>query len=151
MIISWPCSTRNAAWKTNKKNKKKMMMPLIHTQPPAGQPRRRDQEIRNNCESPLLSGNGLLLTGVPDEVHIAGYRRLSFNIAYAAENRSHAFLKKAIEGYHAEIRMGELAQQRGQSDSVKKFGQVLSDDHSAANQKAMQAAKSMDGACAWWP
>jgi putative membrane protein len=53
-------------------------------------------------------------------------------IAYAAENRSHSFLKKAIEGNHAEIRMGELAQQRGQSDSVKKFGQVLSDDHSAA-------------------
>jgi putative membrane protein len=40
--------------------------------------------------------------------------------------------------------MGQLAQQKGQSDSVKKFGQILSDDHSAANQKAMEAAKSMD-------
>jgi putative membrane protein len=65
-------------------------------------------------------------------------------IAYAAENPSHAFLKKAIEGNHAEIQMGQLAQQKGQSDSVKKFGQILSDDHSAANQKAMEAAKSMD-------
>jgi putative membrane protein len=65
-------------------------------------------------------------------------------IAYGAENPSHAFLKKAIEGNYAEIQMGQLAQQKGQSDSVKKFGQILSDDHSAANQKAMEAAKSMD-------
>jgi putative membrane protein len=63
--------------------------------------------------------------------------------AYAAEKPSQAFLKKAIEGNYAEVQMGQLAQQKGQSDSVKKFGQMLSDDHSAANQKAMDAAKSM--------
>ena len=56
---------------------------------------------------------------------------------------SQAFLKKAIEGNYAEAQMGQLAQQNGQSDDVKKFGQMLSDDHSAANQKAMDAAKSM--------
>jgi putative membrane protein len=63
--------------------------------------------------------------------------------AYAAENHSQAFLKKAIEGNYAEIQMGQLAQQNGQSEGVKKFGQTLSDDHSAANQKATEAAKSM--------
>jgi putative membrane protein len=64
-------------------------------------------------------------------------------ITFAAENPSNSFLKKAIEGNYAEIQMGQLAQQKGQSDSVKKFGQMLSDDHSAANQKATAAAQSI--------
>jgi putative membrane protein len=63
--------------------------------------------------------------------------------AYAAEKPSHAFLKKAIEGNFAEVEMGKLAQQNGQNDNVKKFGQTLIDDRSAANQKAMDAARSM--------
>jgi putative membrane protein len=63
--------------------------------------------------------------------------------AYAAEKPSQAFLKKAIEGNYAEVEMGKLAQQNGQNDNVKKFGQTLIDDHSAANQKAMDAARSM--------
>jgi len=63
--------------------------------------------------------------------------------AFAAGKPSQAFLKKAIEGNYAEVQMGKLAQQNGQSDDVKKFGQMLSDDHSAANQKALDAAKSL--------
>jgi putative membrane protein len=39
--------------------------------------------------------------------------------------------------------MGKLAQQNGQNEDVKKFGQMLNDDHSAANQKAIDVAKSM--------
>jgi putative membrane protein len=63
--------------------------------------------------------------------------------ALAADNPSQAFLKKAIEGNYAEIEMGKLAQQNGQNDNVKQYGQMLTDDHSAANQKAMDAAKSI--------
>jgi putative membrane protein len=63
--------------------------------------------------------------------------------AYAAEKPSQAFLKKAIQGNFAEVEMGKLAQQNGQNDNLKKLGQMLIDDHSAANQKAMEAAKSM--------
>ena len=63
--------------------------------------------------------------------------------ACAAEKPSQAFLKKAIEGNFAEAEMGKLAQQNAQDDNVKKYGQTLTDDHSAANQKAMDAAKSM--------
>jgi putative membrane protein len=63
--------------------------------------------------------------------------------ASAAEKPSQAFLKKAIEGNFAEVQMGQLAQQKGQNDDVKKFGQMLSDDHSAANQKAIDAAKAL--------
>lgn len=39
--------------------------------------------------------------------------------------------------------MGELAQKNGQSDSVKSYGKMLSTDHDAANQKAIDAAKAM--------
>lgn len=63
--------------------------------------------------------------------------------AYAASKPSETFLKKAIEGNYAEVQMGKLAQQNGQNEDVKKFGQMLSDDHSAANQKALDAAKSL--------
>jgi putative membrane protein len=63
--------------------------------------------------------------------------------AVAAEKQSQTFLKKAIEGNFAEVEMGKLAQQNGQSDDVKKFGQTLQTDHSAANQKAMDAAKTL--------
>jgi putative membrane protein len=63
--------------------------------------------------------------------------------AHAAEKPSQTFLKTAVEGNLAEVEMGKLAQQKGQSENVKKFGQTLIDDHSAANQKAVDAAKSM--------
>lgn len=62
--------------------------------------------------------------------------------AHAAESASQRFLKKAIEGNYAEIKMGQLAQQSGQNDAVKKYGQMLADDHAAANQKALDAANS---------
>jgi putative membrane protein len=63
--------------------------------------------------------------------------------AYAAEKPSQSFLKKAIQGNYAEVEMGKLAQQNGQSDNVKNFGEMLQSDHTAANEKALDAAKSM--------
>jgi putative membrane protein len=62
---------------------------------------------------------------------------------YAAEKHSEVFIKKTIEGNFAEVEMGKLAQQKGQNDEVRKFGQMLVDDHSAANQKAVDAANSI--------
>jgi putative membrane protein len=63
--------------------------------------------------------------------------------ALAKDKASESFLKKAIEGNYAEINMGELAQKNGQTDGVKSFGKMLSTDHTAANEKAMEAAKTM--------
>ena len=39
--------------------------------------------------------------------------------ALAKDKASDSFLKKAIEGNYAEVKMGELAQNNGQSDGVK--------------------------------
>jgi putative membrane protein len=61
--------------------------------------------------------------------------------AFAKDMPSEAFLKKAIEGNFAEVSMGDLAQKNGQSDDVKSYGKMLSSDHGAANQKALDAAK----------
>jgi len=51
------------------------------------------------------------------------------------------FLKEAIEGDLAEVKMGELAQQKGQSDDVKQFGQMLQQDHGKHLQQAQQLAQ----------
>ena len=68
---------------------------------------------------------------------------LAASPALAAGKPSQAFLKKAIEGNYAEVQMGKLAQQNGESADVKKYGQMLVDDHTAGNQKAIDAAKSL--------
>jgi len=52
------------------------------------------------------------------------------------------FVKKvASDGMH-EVELGKLAQQKGTSAEVKKFGQHMVDDHSKANQELMQVAQS---------
>ncbi|MGJ4951369.1 DUF4142 domain-containing protein [Bradyrhizobium sp. HKCCYLS20291] len=50
------------------------------------------------------------------------------------------FMTEAIEGDLSEVSMGKLAQQKGQSDQVKQFGQALQQDHGDHLQKAEQLA-----------
>ena len=53
------------------------------------------------------------------------------------------FLIEAIEGDLAEINMGKLAQEKGQSREAKQFGQMLEQDHSQHLQKAKDTAQQM--------
>jgi len=76
-------------------------------------------------------------------VATAALAAFSVSVVSAKDKPSEAFLKKAIEGNFAEVSMGDLAQKNGQSDGVKSFGKMLSADHAAANQKAMDAAKAL--------
>ena len=73
----------------------------------------------------------------------AALMAISIASASAKDKLSEAFLKKAIEGNFAEVSMGDLAQKNGQSDGVKSYGKMLSTDHAAANQKALDAAKEL--------
>jgi putative membrane protein len=59
-----------------------------------------------------------------------------------ASKADQAFIKKAIEGNLAEVKIGQLGQQKGASAEVKTFGQMLATDHGAANDKAMAAAQA---------
>lgn len=60
-----------------------------------------------------------------------------------AADDSGAFLKAVIQGNLAEISIGKLAHEKGNSDAVKSFGQMLVDDHTRAMQDATAAAKTL--------
>jgi putative membrane protein len=68
---------------------------------------------------------------------------LAAPLALAANTKADAFIQKAIEGNLAEIKVGQLAQQKGASEGVRHFGTVLAQDHATANDHAMAAASSM--------
>lgn len=68
---------------------------------------------------------------------------LATPLALAANTKADAFMRKAIAGNLAEIKVGQLAQQKGATAGVRQFGAVLEQDHSAANSQAMSAASSM--------
>jgi len=53
------------------------------------------------------------------------------------------FLRKAAEGGIAEVKLGQLAVQKGSSDDVKAFGQKMVDDHTKLNLEIAQVADSM--------
>jgi len=48
------------------------------------------------------------------------------------------FVMAAAQGGMAEVKLGELATKNGASESVKKFGQKMVDDHSKANEELKQ-------------
>ncbi len=53
------------------------------------------------------------------------------------------FLRKAAEGGIAEVKLGQLAAQKGSSDEVKAFGQKMVEDHTKLNTDMAQVADSM--------
>jgi putative membrane protein len=67
----------------------------------------------------------------------------SATTASAADEGSQKFIKEAIEGNLAEIAVGKLAQEKGQSEGVRSFGAQLVANHTAANEKAAKIANSI--------
>lgn len=53
------------------------------------------------------------------------------------------FVKKALEGGMAEVQMGQLAAQKGNSDDVKQFGQKMVDDHTKLGEEMKQVAQQV--------
>ena len=53
------------------------------------------------------------------------------------------FLRSAAEGGIAEVKLGQLAAQKGSSDDVKAFGQKMVDDHTKLNLDIARIADSM--------
>ena len=51
------------------------------------------------------------------------------------------FAKEAAEGGMAEVKFGQLAQDKGASDAVKQFGKRMVDEHSQANDKLRAVAE----------
>src|SRR5262245_42005180 len=67
----------------------------------------------------------------------------SFSVPAEAKDQK-TFIREAIQGNLAEIEMGKLAQQRSTNESVKSFGRMLVDDHSAANKRAQGVAQKLN-------
>jgi putative membrane protein len=60
--------------------------------------------------------------------------------ASRAKSNDQKFIKDAIQGDLSEVKVGKLAQEKGQGDEVKQFGKMLEQDHSDHLQKAQQLA-----------
>jgi len=63
--------------------------------------------------------------------------------AAKASKADERFLTEALQGDLAEVKMGELAQQKGQSDRVKEFGQTLVKDHGDHSKKLQQLGQQL--------
>jgi putative membrane protein len=68
---------------------------------------------------------------------------VSTPVAFAAGQAGEHFIKEAIQGNLAEVKVGGLAEEKGASQGVKDFGAMLAKDHATANEKAKQAAQSL--------
>jgi putative membrane protein len=65
------------------------------------------------------------------------------NVATTAKSRSAGdahFAKEAAQGGMAEVKLGQLAQEKGSNDLVRSFGKRMVDDHSKANDKLKEVA-----------
>src|SRR5690606_22136313 len=49
------------------------------------------------------------------------------------KNSDYAFVIKAAESGQAEVMLGKLGQNQGESDAVKNYGKMMVEDHSKAN------------------
>jgi len=54
-----------------------------------------------------------------------------------------AFVRKALEGGAAEVQLGQLAQQKSQSDDVKQFGQKMVEDHTQLGDQMKPVAQQL--------
>lgn len=54
------------------------------------------------------------------------------------------FVRKALQGGMAEVQLGQLAVQKGNSDEVKQFGQKMVDDHTKLGDQMKQVAEQMN-------
>jgi putative membrane protein len=57
-------------------------------------------------------------------------------------NFDSSFITKAAEGGMAEVKLGQLAAQKGSNPDVRSFGQQMVDDHGKANNELKQLASS---------
>jgi putative membrane protein len=56
----------------------------------------------------------------------------------SAGNTDELFLRNAAEGNIAEVKLGKLAEEKGQSEEVKKFGKRMVEDHGKAEEELKQ-------------
>jgi len=58
------------------------------------------------------------------------------------QNADQKFVRAAASGGMLEVRLGELAQQKAQSEEVKEFARMMVEDHTQGNKQLMQVAQA---------
>jgi putative membrane protein len=91
----------------------------------------------------LMAGTAFAQTNKASGVNPANTNAQSQAGAQKASKADQAFVKEAIQGDLSEVKVGQLAQQKGQSQDVKSFGQMLQQDHSQNLQQAQQLAQQV--------
>jgi putative membrane protein len=84
-------------------------------------------------------------TGAMLAITLAGALVASAAVAQtrAADKASQKFIQEAVQGDIAEVDVGKLAQEKGQSANVKEFGAMLVKDHGAHKAKAEEVANEL--------
>ena len=88
----------------------------------------------SNTTNPAMNGS----MGGPN-----GMGNMPMNNAATGAMQDKKFAKAALAGGMAEVELGQLAQQKSNSDDVKKFGQRMVDDHTKLNDQMKPIAASI--------
>lgn len=105
-----------------------------------GQPNQRGGTAQPGAaQMPAQSGQPAARSGQTRQTQgqAQGQQRLS-----RAEMR---FVTQSMQGNMAEVNMGQIARQNGQSEEVKRFGEMLATDHGRANDMLQQIAGDASG------
>ena len=92
---------------------------------------------RHSVDTSLLMGAFAFAAFV---VLVIAGRLMSASASQPVPEVDSDFAMKAAAGGMAEVKMGQLAQEKGTSDAVKAFGQRMVDDHSKAGDKLKDVA-----------
>ena len=91
--------------------------------------------MQRNANAALLTA-GLVVWG-----GIAAAQSAATKSAAPGVSAAHRFMEKAAQANLAEVELGRLATEKGQSDAVKKYGQHMVDDHGKANKELQELAR----------
>jgi putative membrane protein len=100
---------------------------------------RTGKAIYVGCVTVTLSAVGSWAVLAHQDSPAAANNRTTTAKSRPAMGDSH-FAKEAAQGGMAEVKLGQLAQEKGSSDSVKSFGKRMVDDHSKAGDKLKEVA-----------
>ena len=81
--------------------------------------------------------------GIRGLVATCAFGTLSTLCATAQQADQTNFLAEAIRGNVAEVKLGQLAAERGQSQQVREYGDMLRKDHTQSLQKASNLANEI--------
>jgi putative membrane protein len=65
------------------------------------------------------------------------------SLATQQASADQAFVRKALEGGATEVQLGQLAQQKSQSEDVKQFGQKMVEDHTQLGEQMKPIAQQL--------